>query len=175
MIVIRNGATAVSIARQGAEIMTWEVGGRPLLWEPRPEVWPETAPLCFRLSAGLATAKSAWKGRPILWPCMVLPASGNSASSRSKPTAYASHSPATPATRRLYPFDFTFTVDYAVEEGRVSTVLTVANTGERPMPYACGPPPRLSLAFRRGRRDGLPASFRSAGKSSGSEDRAGRA
>ncbi|MDR3409256.1 MAG: aldose 1-epimerase family protein, partial [Methylovirgula sp.] len=47
MIVIRSGATEVRIARQGAEIMTWEVGARSLLWEARPEVWPETAPLLF--------------------------------------------------------------------------------------------------------------------------------
>ena len=54
------------------------------------------------------------------------------------------------ATRRLYPFDFTLIVEYAVGEGSISTVLTVVNAGDRPMPYACGLHPGFRWPFAGG-------------------------
>lgn len=151
MIVIRSGATTVSVARQGAEIMTWEVGGRSLLWEPRPEIWPETAPLLFPVVGWTRNGEVRVEGKtyPLALHGFARQREFRLVTQSADRVRFALASDA--ATRRLYPFDFTFTVDYAVEEGAVSTVLTVANTGDRPMPYACGLHPGFRWPFAGGK------------------------
>lgn len=156
MIVIRSGATEVRIARQGAEIMTWEVGGRSLIWEARPEVWPETAPLLFPVVGWTRNGEVRVEGKtyPLGLHGFARQREFRLVTRQADRARFALASDA--ATRRLYPFDFTFTVDYAVAEGSVSTGLTVANAGDRPMPYACG----LHPGFRWPFAGGLAADYR---------------
>ena len=47
-------------------------------------------------------------------------------------------------TRALYPFAFRFDVEFRLAAGALENNLIVSNTGERPLPYACG----LHPAFR---------------------------
>ncbi|MGP8233330.1 MAG: aldose 1-epimerase family protein [Methylovirgula sp.] len=150
MIVIRSGATAVSIARQGAEIMTWEVNGRPLLWEMRPEIWPETAPLLFPVVGWTRNGEVRVEGKtyPLALHGFARQREFRLVAQQVDRARFELASDT--ATRRLYPFDFTLIVEYAVGEGSISTVLTVVNAGDRPMPYACGLHPGFRWPFAGG-------------------------
>jgi galactose mutarotase-like enzyme len=150
MIEIKSGATSASIAPQGAEIMTWSVGGRPLLWEARPEVWPETAPLLFPV-VGWTRNGEARVGTET-FPL------GLHGIARHRAFALDVHEDDSAAftlssdkeTRALYPFDFRFAIEYRVGEGSLSSEITVTNTGDRPMPYACGLHPGFRWPFAGG-------------------------
>jgi galactose mutarotase-like enzyme len=150
MIEIKSGATSASITPQGAEIMTWRVDGRPLLWQARPEVWPETAPLLFPVVGW--TRNSEVRVDTKTFPL------GLHGFARHRAFGLDAHQDDCVAfsllsddqTRALYPFDFRFTIEYHVGAGSLSSEITVTNTGDRPMPYACGLHPGFRWPFAGG-------------------------
>jgi galactose mutarotase-like enzyme len=156
MIDIESGATNASIASQGAEIMAWTAAGHALLWEPKPEVWPEIAPLLFPVVGWTRNSEERVGGE--IFPL------GLHGFARHRNFRVVSQAEdrvrleltSDTATRRLYPFDFTFAVEYVVRQGSLSATLAVANTGGRPMPYACG----LHPGFRWPFAGGTPESYR---------------
>ena len=48
-------------------------------------------------------------------------------------------------TRKMYPFDFAFTVTYALTEGGYSTTFTVQNKGAQPLSFAVGGHPGFNI------------------------------
>lgn len=147
MIVIKSGATRVSIARQGAEIVAWEVAGRPLLWASRPEVWPETAPLLFPVVGWTRNGEVRVAGRtyPLALHGFARQREFRLVAQQADRARFELVSDA--VTHKLYPFDFTLSVEYVVEADSVSTRLIVANIGDQPMPYACGLHPGFRWPF----------------------------
>jgi galactose mutarotase-like enzyme len=153
MIHIGSGAARASVAPQGAEIMAWSVDGRPLLWAPDPAVWPEIAPLLFPVvgwtrngeaRVGGQTYPLALHGFARHRMFQVVACTGDAVRLELNSDV---------ETRRLYPFDFALTVEHAVGEGALSTILTVANAGPEPMPYACGLHPGFRWPFAGGAPD----------------------
>jgi galactose mutarotase-like enzyme len=46
-IELVDGDSRAVIARRGAELVHWSVGGRPLTWAQDPSVWPAVSPILF--------------------------------------------------------------------------------------------------------------------------------
>ena len=153
MIEIKSGATSASVALQGAEIMAWTVGGRPLLWEARPEVWAETAPLLFPVVGWTRNGEVRVERKS--YPLAL------HGFARHRAFALDAHEDdravfvlsSDDQTRALYPFDFRFAIAYCVGDGSLSSEITVTNTGERPMPSACGLHPGFRWPFASGGPD----------------------
>lgn len=153
MIEIKSGATSASVALQGAEIMAWTVGGRPLLWEARPEVWAETAPLLFPVVGWTRNGEVRVERKS--YPLAL------HGFARHRAFALDAHEDdravfvlsSDDQTRALYPFDFRFAIAYCVGDGSLSSEITVTNTGARPMPYACGLHPGFRWPFASGGPD----------------------
>ena len=156
MIKIKSGATSLTVARQGAEIMAWNVGERPLLWESRPDVWPETAPLLFPVVGWTRDGQVRVSGETFPLGLHGFARQREFHVATQEPDRVRFELASDAQTRRLFPFDFLFTVEYKLDEGMLSTRLTVANTGGRPMPYACG----LHPGFRWPFADGAPEDYR---------------
>ncbi len=150
MVRIKSGTTSVSISPQGAEIMAWSVEGRPLLWEARPDVWPETAPLLFPVVGWTRNGEARVDGQtyPLALHGFARHRVFRLTAQEADRVQFELTSDA--ATRALYPFDFRFTADYAAGAGSLSTAVTVANTSDRAMPYACGLHPGFRWPFAGG-------------------------
>jgi galactose mutarotase-like enzyme len=150
MICLKSAAARVCIALEGAEIVEWQVAGKPLLWRPDPAVWNETAPLLFPLVG--------WtKGHHVRVGAKYYPL-GLHGFARHRAFQVAERREdrarlvldADDATRALYPFEFGLSVDYELSETAISVALGVTNHGATPMPYACGLHPGFRWPFAGG-------------------------
>lgn len=153
MINIQSGATQASISPLGAEIMAWRVGAHPLLWAPRPEIWPETAPLLFPVVGWTRNGEMRIGGKTF-----PLGLHGFARHKRFQTVDQAADRvrlelAGDADTRRLYPFDFVLQAEHIVGEASLSTILTVTNAGRQPMPYACGLHPGFRWPFAGGTPD----------------------
>jgi galactose mutarotase-like enzyme len=128
----------------GAELAAWRADGVDLIWAKDPTVWDQTAPVLFpvvgwtregrvRVDGAeypLALHGFAWKKRFTV------------AEIRDDYARLALVDDE--ETRALYPFAFRFEVEFRLQPGALVNELIVTNTGDRPLPYACG----LHPAFR---------------------------
>ena len=151
-IVLEAEEGRAEIALRGAELRAWSVAGTPLVWEPDPAIWADTAPILFpvvgwtrdgirvdgtRYPLGLhGFAREKTFEVVEQWPshCRLRLASDD-------------------ATRALYPFEWSLEVAYALAGAALEVRLTVENSGTGPMPYACGLHPGFRWPFAGGERD----------------------
>jgi galactose mutarotase-like enzyme len=150
MICLRSGTAHASIAEEGAEIVEWQVATKPLLWQPDPAVWNETAPLLFPLVGW--TRKHRIRIGPEYYP---LGLHGFARHRTFQVTEQREDRArlvlaSDEKTRVLYPFEFELNVDYELSETAISVALGVTNRGATPMPYACGLHPGFRWPFAGG-------------------------
>ena len=153
MIHLWDGASHAEIHRDGAELRSWQVADVPLIWTPDPAVWGETAPILFPVVGWTRGARVLVEGQS--YPL------GLHGFARTLPFAVLEQWPAhvrlglrsSPETRDLYPFDWSLEIEYVLAGPSLETILTIRNTGERPMPYACGLHPGFRWPFAGGEMD----------------------
>ncbi len=150
MIKLEAGAGRASIALRGAEITDWTVGEAQLLWRPDPSVWNETAPLLFPVVGWTKDDQVCVGGK--IYPL------GLHGFARYRDFRVVERGDdyvrlvlsSDAATRALYPFAFSLTVDYRLSERIISVALSVENRGTTRMPYACGVHPGFRWPFAGG-------------------------
>jgi len=138
MIHLRNGGSAASIDTTGGELRRWHVGGRDLLWPGDPAWWDSSAPILFPIVGWARNGEVRIDG--IARPMGVHGFAG-SGPFRSVEQGEAScrlELLDDAETRAVYPFGFSLSVAYHLTDGGLAIGFTVANTGDRPMPYALG-------------------------------------
>jgi galactose mutarotase-like enzyme len=144
ILLTNRAGDQAEIETFGAELRAWRAGGEDMLWAPDPAIWNQTAPVLFPVvgwtrggqirvrgkSFPLGLHGFAWKKRFGLVEqgadFLRLSLSDDD------------------ETRTLYPFSFRFEVEFRLAAGALENVLIVTNSGEEPLPYACG----LHPAFR---------------------------
>jgi galactose mutarotase-like enzyme len=147
MFLLEAGDARTVIAPEGAELQLWDIAGRPLIWKPDPAFWPQTAPILFPVVGWTRNGQERVGGRS--YP---LGLHGFAMHRRFEMVTHDKssvrlHLGSDAATRTLYPFDFSFTVEHRLTENSLSMTLEVENTGEVTMPYACGVHPGFRWPF----------------------------
>lgn len=137
-IRLAAGADRADISPLGAELLAWRADGVDLLWTPRADVWPQTAPLLFPV-VGWTRDGARVGGRSF-----PLGLHGFARRKRFAPASERSESAATlvleedEETLSLYPFAFRFEARFALRPGELRVALTTTNRDARPLPYAAG-------------------------------------
>lgn len=144
-----DGASA-DVALRGAELRSWEVAGRSLLWSPDPAIWAETAPILFPVVGWTRNARIFVHGRSHPF--------GLHGFARERPFVVLEQEPArvrlelasSDDTRELYPFDWRLVVEYRLDGPTLVIAMQIHNTGATAMPYACGFHPGFRWPFAGG-------------------------
>ncbi len=163
MIVhLRDGEASATVALLGAELRSWDVGSRPLLWAPDPAIWADVAPLLFPVVGWTRGTSIAVDGRH--YP---LGLHGFARSSRFEivqrlDARVRLRLTANAGTRALYPFDWTLEVTYALAGSSLRVQLDLRNDDARPMPYAVGLHPGFRWPFADGALDDYAVEFSAA-------------
>ena len=147
---LEDGAASAEIALLGAELRVWRVGDVDLIWTPDPAIWSDTAPILFPVVGWTRNAEVTVDGRS--YPL------GLHGFARRRPFRVVEQVrnrvllclDVDEWTRERYPFDWRFTVEFALEQGTLATRLGVRNAGDRAMPYACGLHPGFRWPFAGG-------------------------
>lgn len=131
-----SGDTA-EISPLGAELVSWRADGVDLVWEPQPEVWPQTAPLLFPVVG--------WTRDGIRVDGAHFPL-GLHGFARHKrftllersETAVSLSLEEDEESRALFPFAFRLEAHFTLQPGALRVSLIAANRDVRPLPYALG-------------------------------------
>jgi galactose mutarotase-like enzyme len=147
VILLEAGEARAMVATAGAELRLWDVAGMPLLWTSDPAVWPETAPILFpvvgwtrdgRERVGEHSYPLGLHGFARHREFEILDQQRDRVCLQLR---------SDPATRALYPFDFKLSIEFHLTANAISMSLDIENTGDGPMPYACGVHPGLRWPF----------------------------
>lgn len=137
------GDTA-EILPHGAELRSWRADDVDPIWAKDPAVWDQTAPVLFPVvgwtrdgSVRVAGKTYALSLHGFAWKKDFQIADRTADFARLTLSNDAE-------TRALYPFAFRFDVTFRLTPNALENTLTVVNTGDGPLPYACG----LHPAFR---------------------------
>lgn len=148
-------AVIVEIAKLGAELRRWTVGGRELLWSGDPVLWDGVAPVLFPVCGWTRHGEIRVGGRTYALGLHGFARHHRFAAVEVTATSATLVLTDTPETRAAYPFPFRFAVRYTLAARDLAphaliAELTVVNTGPAPMPYAAGlhpgflHPPRIA-------------------------------
>lgn len=144
ILLTHPSGDAAEILPLGAELASWRVGGTELIWAKDPMVWDQTAPVLFPVVGWTrgGQVRVDGKTRPLGLHGFAWKKRFEIAERREDYLRLSLVDDA--ETRALYPFAFRFEVEFKLSPGALENALIVTNTGERPLPYACG----LHPAFR---------------------------
>ena len=128
----------------GAEMLSWRARGVELVWAKDQKVWDRTAPVLFPVVGWTRDGRARVDGRdyPLSLHGFAWTKRFDIAERREDFLRLALVDDA--ETRAHYPFAFHFEAEFKLSPGALDNALIVTNTGERPLPYACG----LHPAFR---------------------------
>lgn len=149
-IRLEADGTAVEIALVGAEMTSWMVDGRQLLWQANPAIWAATSPLLFPVVGWCRNRQIRVEG--VSYP---MPVHGFAASERFAVESCEDREAVlllrdNAKTQRCYPFAFTLRVHYSVAAGRVSIRMAVTNEDSCEIFYSCGIHPGFAMPFAGG-------------------------
>ncbi|MFN3685400.1 aldose 1-epimerase family protein [Salinarimonas sp.] len=138
IVHLSSASLRAAIARRGAELVSLEYEGRPLLWHGDPTFWDRRAPLLFPVVGRSPGGNVAIDARSY-----VMPAHGFARDRMFDAQVFDDRSTrlvldADEATRASYPFAFRLSIDVAVEETRIVFAASIANRGDRTMPFGFG-------------------------------------
>lgn len=147
MVLLEAGDARATISPEGAELQLWEIAERSLIWKPDPAFWSQTAPILFPVVGWTngGQARVATKTYPLGLHGFAMYRQFEIVNQEKSAVSLRLVSDA--ATRALYPFDFSFTVEHRLAGDSFSTTLEVENTGKDTMPYACGVHPGFLWPF----------------------------
>lgn len=147
-----HDGTAARIALDGAEPVSWQVGGVEYLWSGDPAHWNRHAPWLFPVVGASAGGMVRVGGQA--YPM------AQHGFARDLPFTLRARSDDavtlrlvdTPETRRHYPFAFRLDIAVRVRMAGLDFTVTVANPGPDPLPYALGFHPAFPWPFAGGER-----------------------
>ena len=146
LICIQNENVSAGIETLGAELVSFKGSdGFEHIWQGDPQYWGGHAPVLFPIVGALRDNKALIKGE---WYEM-----GRHGFARrreftvveQREDAVVLELCADEETKKLYPFDFRFTISYMLTGSSVTTEFKVENTGDEPMPYSVGGHPGFNL------------------------------
>ncbi len=157
-IELNHGAACLRVAHLGAEARGWRVGTTELLWPGDPAIWPEISPILFPV-VGWTRDGARVNGRQFALGLHGFARRQTFVENHRAPDFVRLVARDDAETRAVYPFSFQFAVEHRVSDALWETALEVTNTGDIPMPYACGLHPGFNWPFGAASREGASIRF----------------
>ena len=148
-IPLPTATSSANLSPHGAELTALRLGSLDLI-RTLDSAWSATSPVLFPIVGWARDGRIRVRTKSYLMGVHGFAASGDFdpsiiAHDRAR---FVLRDSAT--TRTQYPFAFELAVEYHLGEAELETTLVVANTGDEPMPYACGLHPGFRWPFAGG-------------------------
>lgn len=144
---IENSQIIVQVNSLGAEVKRFfnKIWNKEVLWSGDEKIWPRSAPILFPIVGGLKNNEYSFKGktyrlnrhgflRDLDFDCI-------SCQGDRLTFSYDSNE----ETRKYYPFDFKFLIEYALKESSLHISIEVINTGLDTMYFQVGAHPGFDI------------------------------
>jgi galactose mutarotase-like enzyme len=137
-IELRSAQNRATILLKGAEVASWSVSGLETIWKPDPSIWDRSSPILFPVVGWCRDAHI--RVRDHAYPMGV---HGFAAHQHFRVVEQSNHAVKlllrdSPETRKYYPFAFELVVSHEIFGSSLCSTLTIRNTGQEVLPFACG-------------------------------------
>ncbi len=148
--IIKNDQITVTISDMGAEMMSIKKDGCEYLWQGDSKYWAGRAcnlfPICGRLTNGIYT----YKGKEYAMMLHGFAKVSQFEMAEQKEDSITFLLWSDEETRKMYPFDFQYFVQYTLKGNTVEMKYTVRNTGNKTMYSAFGGHPGFNVPLDNG-------------------------
>ena len=152
-IEIADGEARAVISPHGAELLSWQVGGRELMWTPDAAIWDRVSPILFPVVGWCRDGQLRAADQTYPMGVHGFAAQCEFEIERRSPASAMFVLRDNEKTRTYYPFAFEFSVTFEISGAALGVELVVRNTGHDKLPYACGVHPGFSWPFAGGQRE----------------------
>jgi len=135
---LKAGGSIARFSASGAECRAWRVGARDMLWTSDPAIWPAVAPVLFPTCGWSRDGAIRIGDTRYRMPVHGFAAQCTFDATQTGDDAILFTRSADAQTRAQYPFSFELAVGYRLTREALHVEIAVGNSGEIPMPYACG-------------------------------------
>lgn len=143
---LKNRQLTAKINSYGAELTSVKgKNGCEYIWQGDPSYWSEHAPWLFPICSHLWEDCYTYNGNRYELCSRNFTHQTAFSVKEASDTTLVLEMTSDEHTKRSYPFDFTFTVTYHLEEHCLFTDVTVKNTGDTVMPFSFGAHPGFNL------------------------------
>ena len=136
-VEISSGDSVARIARRGAELKSWKVAGRELIWPGDEVFWAESAPILFPV-VGWTRDGVVVEGRRYRLGLHGFAREQDFVVAERAADRVVFRLTANPATRALYPFEFVLEVGIEIKTNTLRITINVINQDAHLLPFACG-------------------------------------
>jgi galactose mutarotase-like enzyme len=151
----------VAITLLGAEVRSWRIAGRELLWPGDPAIWSDISPILYPV-VGWTRDGARVEGRQYALGLHGFARFETFAVEVAGPDFARLTLTDNERTHALYPFPFALHLEYRLSAHALEMAIEVANPGVRPAPYACGLHPGFRWPLGSAGREGALVRFEKA-------------
>ncbi len=150
--VISNEYLRVEISSFGAELQSVKSlkTGREYLWQGDEKFWSGRAPIMFPVCGRMLDGKYTFNGNGYVMPCHGFAKSSHFSITEQKEDSISLTLKADTETKKCYPFDFTFTVTFALSKATLKTTFTITNDVDEETYFSFGGHPAFNVPFIEG-------------------------
>lgn len=152
MVELKNDKLSILIAEKGAELQSIkDASGKEYLWQADPKYWPRHSPILFPLVCSVNNNTYRVDGQEYH-----LPRHGFARDAEFKLIAQTDRKvtlalESSDETRKVYPYDFTLSISYVLDDNQIGVIWHVYNTDSREIHFQIGGHPAFCVP---GMKDG---------------------
>ena len=146
MVELKNEQISVVIAEKGAELQSIkDANGKEYLWQADPAFWPRHSPILFPIVCSVNDDTYTVDGQ-----AYHLPRHGFARDTDFKLIAQSERKvtfalESSEATKQVYPYDFTLSISYVLDDNKIGVIWHVHNTDTREIHFQIGGHPAFNI------------------------------
>lgn len=138
IVTISNDILTVNISTKGAEMKSIKKGGKEIIWEGDPAVWPGQTPILFPICGGLKDDKFIYDGKEYILEKHGYAKTSEFEIEKADETSAVFLLKSNEESCKKYPFEYEFRASFTLDENTLKVDYTAKNTGDKTMYYAAG-------------------------------------
>jgi galactose mutarotase-like enzyme len=150
LITLHNTNLTFTVDTLGAQMMSLKSEDREYLWQGDPQYWADRAPTLFPFIGRLTNNRYRFHGTEYNMGIHGFAAKMEFAVTEQEENRLTLCLSSSPATKKNYPFDFTFWITYRLEANTVRISYKVQNRGKDTMPFGIGGHPGFRVPLEAG-------------------------
>lgn len=146
MVELKNEQISAVIAEKGAELQSIkDANGKEYLWQADPAFWPRHSPILFPIVCSVNDDTYTVDGQ-----AYHLPRHGFARDTDFKLIAQSERKvtfalESSEATKQVYPYDFTLSISYVLDDNKIGVIWHVHNTDTREIHFQIGGHPAFNI------------------------------
>lgn len=142
---IKNGNLAVVISEKGAEMMSVKYNGTELLWQGDEKYWADRALNLFPYIGRLWEKKYIYRGKEYCLDIHGFIKDNVLSPENITESSITFILKSSDETKKMYPFDFEYSVKYEIKDGTLKVSYDILNNGSDAMYFGVGGHPGINL------------------------------